>query len=141
MNLLGYGFWSSLFGLTHSTVDSSIMMFCNHGCNGTHNLGSVDVNYTEFNVDPKHPPESIISSREKAFAPARERNLREVLTHGDTTNRDIKKGEEVLCNYLEFVGDSSAWEEDVRGLQGQCTGTELGEISAYERNKRIVETD
>ena len=46
--------------------------------------------------------------------------------------KPIKKGEEILCNYLEFIGSASHWAEDIRGLQGQCAGTEVGEISAYE---------
>ncbi len=108
------------------------MMFCNHGCNGTFNLRNDDfANYTEANVDPNQPPESIFLSG-SAFSPVLERNLRQMLTSGDKTNRDIKKGEEILCNYLEFIGSASHWAEDIRGLQGQCAGTEVGEISAYE---------
>ena len=59
------------------------------------------------------------------------------MTVGDVTKRDIKKGEEILCNYLDFIGEAASWEEDVRGLQGQCAGTELGDISSYEREKRM----
>lgn len=112
------------------------MMFCNHGCNGSYNLcvhGSVD---NEVDVDPSQPPESILKWG-SAFSPALERNLHQALTHGDTTNRDIKKGEEILCNYLEFIGKAVDWEEDVRGLQGQCAGTELGDISSYEQKSRL----
>jgi hypothetical protein len=133
----GYGFWSDLFGRTHSTVDSGLIMFCNHGCNGSYNLcyhGSVD---NEADVDPNQPSDSLLLLKwGSAFSPALERNFRQILTSGDTTNRDIKKGEEILCNYLEFIGDASHWEEDVLGLQGQCAGTELGDISSYEKESR-----
>jgi len=132
----GYGFWSSLLGRSHSTVDSGLMMFCNHGCNGTYNLCPDDANDSEASVDPNQPPESLSSIWGSAFSPAVERNLRQALISGDKTNRDIKKGEEILCNYLEFIGRASDWEADVRGLQGQCAGTELGEISFYEREKQ-----
>jgi len=132
----GYGFWSSLLGRSHSTVDSGLMMFCNHGCNGTYNLCHDDANDSEDSVDPDQPPESLSSTWGSAFSPAFERNLRQALISGDKTNRDIKKGEEILCNYLEFTGRASDWEADVRGLQGQCAGTELGEISFYEREKQ-----
>ena len=110
------------------------MMFCNHGCNGTYNLGDDFDNSTESSVDPYHPPDF----RTSPFNPSIERNLHHKLSSGDMTNRDIKKGEEILCNYLEFVGHVLHWEEDVLGLQGQCAGTELGAISDYEKEKRMT---
>ncbi len=116
-------------------------MFCNHGCNGSYNLcvhGSVD---NEATVDPNQPPDSVLLKLGIGFSPALERNFRQVLTSGDTTNRDIKKGEEILCNYLEFIGNAAHWEEDVSGLQGQCAGTELGDISSYEKESRLWSGD
>ncbi len=48
----GYGFWLTTLGRTHSTVDSGAMMFCNHGCNGTYNLGrATGFTEAEANVD------------------------------------------------------------------------------------------
>lgn len=136
--LKGYGFWSSHLGRAHSTVDPGVMMFCNHGCNGTFNLGDrYFANYNEANIDSNQPPPpKSIFLLGSAFSPAAERNLRQMLTTADKTNRDINEGEEILCNYLEYIGSASHWEEDIRGLQGQCAGTELGEISAYEQDKK-----
>ena len=112
-------------------------MFCNHGCNGSYNLcinGYVSVD-NEVDVDPNQPPESLLLNQKqgRAFSPALDRNFRQELTGGDMANRDIKKGEEILCNYLEFIGDAKDWAEDVRGLQGQCAGTALGDVSSYEQ--------
>lgn len=134
LSFTGYGFWSSLLGRTHSTVDSGLLMFCNHGCNGSYNLGHGSAD-NEVDADPNQPPESLLLKG--GFNPALERNLRQALTSGETTNRDIKKGEEILCNYLDYIGDAAYWEEDVRGLQGQCAGTELGDISSYEQASRL----
>lgn len=33
---------------------------------------------------------------------------------GDYTLREIKKGEEILCNYLYFVGDPDEWEAEIQ---------------------------
>ena len=108
-------------------------MFCNHGCNGTFNLGDPRTsNLTEANVDPKQPLKSTIRHSSQAFNPLMERHIREYLTHGDYTIRDIKRGEEILCNYVDFIGSSQYWEEDILELQGMCTGSVVGEITAYE---------
>lgn len=134
----GYGFWGSLLGRTHSTVDSGLQMFCNHGCNGSYNYNAPDgFNGNEADIDLNQPPKLSKFRFGSPFNPALERNLRHAMTVGDVTKRDIKKGEEILCNYLDFIGEAASWEEDVRGLQGQCAGTELGDISSYEREKRM----
>eukprot|EP00986_Skeletonema_menzelii_P012980 scaffold7348_cov144-Skeletonema_menzelii.AAC.2 len=135
---IGYGFWLSLLGRTHSTVDSGLQMFCNHGCNSTYNYSAKGVDGNEADIDLNQPPDWIDQRWwGSPFSPALERNLRQMMTSGDVTNRDIKKGEEILCNYLGFIGVAAHWEEEIRGLQGQCDGTELGEISSYEREKRM----
>jgi hypothetical protein len=126
---LGYGFWSNLLGLLHALVDSGILMFCNHGCNGTFNYGSGrHINFTETTVDPKQPPDSIFQ-RQHIFSPVIERNIRSWLSSGEITYRHIEKGEEILCNYLEYIGDSSDWEEEVLDLREQCMGSKLGTIT------------
>jgi hypothetical protein len=54
---------------------------------------------------------------------------------GDYTLRGVKKGEEILCNYLSFV-DPSEWSEEVLHLRSQCSGEEVGEISDYESGEK-----
>mmetsp|Transcript_12306 Transcript_12306/g.18875 ORF Transcript_12306/g.18875 Transcript_12306/m.18875 type:complete len:550 (+) Transcript_12306:162-1811(+) len=126
----GYGFWSTELGRAHSTVDSGAMMFCNHGCNGTYNFGRV-TGFTEANVDLKEPPESIFR-KPRAFDPVTERNMRQDLSSMSSTNRAMKQGEELLCDYLSYVGSAQYWEEDIASLRGQCDGSEVGDISSYE---------
>lgn len=126
----GYGFWSTALGRTHSTVDSGALMFCNHGCNGTYNFGRA-TGFTEANVDLKEPPESIVR-KPRAFKPVTERNIRQYLVDEGTTNRAMERGEELLCDYLRYVGSAQHWKEDIASLRGQCDGSEVGDITSYE---------
>jgi len=129
-DLEGYGIWSSKLGRTHSTAEASIMRFCNHGCNGTFNYGRIG-NMTEVNADPKQPPPELLYGI-AGFNPVLERNMRHLLSTVDKTTKDIKKGEEILCNYLEYVGNPSDWEEEINDLRGQCDGSKMGVITEVE---------
>lgn len=87
---------------------------------------------TEVNIDPKQPPPELLYDM-AGFNPVLERNMRQLLTTGDkTTKEDINKGEEILCNYLEYVGNSSDWEEEINNLRGQCDGSKMGVITEVE---------
>ena len=85
-------------GKKHHTIDSGITTFCNHGCNGTYNYGD-DNNFTELNIDLDYDPEALLN-KASVFSPVFERHLRQILAVGDYTLRDIRQGEEILCNYL-----------------------------------------
>jgi len=126
----GYGYCATLLGKKHYTIDSGITTFCNHGCNGTYNYGD-DNNFTELNIDLDYAPEALLN-KASVFSPVFERHLRQILAVGDYTLRDIRQGEEILCNYLSFSGDPDYWEEDVTGLRGQCAGDTMGQISEYD---------
>jgi hypothetical protein len=98
----------------HYIIDSGIVLFCNHGCIGTYNVGQPGKKcYTEMSVHLHHAEGELIESA-PIFSPITERHIRQFLTQ-DFFLRDVKKGEEILCNYLEFIGDSNNWEEDVMG--------------------------
>ena len=88
-------------------------MFCNHGCNGTYNYGvhpdiEGGIKVTESNADEIYddPPDAV-------YSPIRERHIRQRLCTGDYTLRDIKEGEEILCNYVDFVEDPDNWENEL----------------------------
>merc|ERR1712194_63898 len=135
----GYGSAYTLLGKTHYTVESSIMLFCNHGCNGTYSFGSEEgqeLGLTETNVDLNRIPEALQDEEASVYSPLFERHLRQKLTFGvDTTLRDIRQGEEILCDYLEYVGtDLEDWRDDVVGLREQCTGEAMGFIQGYEQH-------
>ena len=87
------------------------------------------MNLTEMNVSLTNPPENLLNEP-SVYNPVIERHLRQRLSTGDYTLRAIKKGEEILCNYLAF-GDPDDWEEEVLGLRTMCAG-KAGEVSAYE---------
>ena len=128
----GYGYASTLLGQKHWTVDSSILTFCNHGCNGTANYGDEDnIDVTEMNVDLYNPPEGVLI-KAAVYSPVMERHLRSHLSVGDYTLGDIKTGEEIVCNYLAFVGDPDDWQEGVMELKEMCAGEHPGAIFEYE---------
>lgn len=126
----GYGYCATVLGKKHFTVDSGISTFCNHGCNGTWTIGDEDDYFTELNVDLNEPPKDFLN-HEYVYSPVFERHLRQIMSVGSYTLRDIKAGEEILCNYLSFVGDAADWEGDVTDLRAQCTGS-MGDIQEYE---------
>ena len=70
-----------------------------------------------------------------AYSPVYERHLRQLMSIGDVTLRDIAQGEEILCNYLLFVGDPDDWKEEVVSLRGQCAGKTKGHITQYEEGR------
>lgn len=67
-----------------------------------------DVKITELNVDDMDddPPDVV-------FNPIRERHMRQLLSTGDYTLREIKKGEEILCNYVDYIDDPDDWDNEL----------------------------
>lgn len=127
----GYGYGSQLLGETQWTIDSWLLLFSNHGCNFTFNYGTDSVLLSETTASLHTIPPGIEANEASAYSPFDERHLRQYLGTGDYTLREIKKGEEILTNYLSFV-DPSEWAEEVRILRSQCSGEEVGEVSDYE---------
>ena len=114
-----------------SSVDPGILTFSNHGCNGTYNIGasSSQLSLTEFTADPKKPPDSI---EHDLYNPWLDRNLH-FTDDIDISLRDLRKGEEILSDYLKFAADS--WESDVLDLREICRGSMVGEVLNYELKK------
>lgn len=111
------------------SVESDVMLFMNHGCNGTHNYGDIEEDeddvseeeakshqLTEINVDLEDIrgiTQKAINKAEVPYSPVFDRNWRHALNSGDYTLRDMKKGEEIFTNYLSFVGDINDFSEDL----------------------------
>ena len=74
-----------------------------------------------------------------AYNPVHDRNLRRLISVTETTLREIKAGDEILDNYLAFVGHQSDWELDVLHLRAQCSGDMVGDITMYEANEGSVD--
>ena len=105
-------------GETSTTVDSSIDLFANHGCNGTYNFGLLsskdhDNQITEVNFHARISADLTqnmnILIKAPAYCPIYERNLRRLMVNGGAwacrALRKIKKGEEILHDYLTYSGD------------------------------------
>lgn len=110
------------------------MTFTNHGCKGTYNTGEDTGDLTEFTADLKEMPYALHMDREGKFVynPVADRHLRMTISGKEKTIREVKKGEEVLDNYLAFVGHASDWESDVQMLRDQCNGVDVGDVTKYE---------
>lgn len=116
----GYGHGAMLLGEAHMAVDSTLLLFMNHGCNGTYNYGYIYEEdhgiITEFNVNLDNRTEVVehlTNSAEGPYSPVFDRHWQHVLNSGDYALRNIKKGEEVLTSYLTYAGNPSEFEEDV----------------------------
>jgi len=130
----GYGFQMRHRGAREVYVDGSILTFMNHGCNGTHNVGETIGNWTESSASLESMPQELdgtARSNDYLFNPAFERHIRyHVLL--DQARRDIKTGEELMVNYLGYIGDPKDWEYDIKHLLSQCYDGGLGDVSEYE---------
>ena len=119
-------------GAKEVVVDSSIITFVNHGCRGTYNVG-IETELDEFSANPEEPVEALDGRSHTGtsiFNPVIDRHL---LMVGDMNIKDIKKGDEILDNYIAFVGSIEEWEEDIEGLQAMCKGEIIeGSVTDYE---------
>ena len=129
----GYGYGSQFLGETHWIIDSSILLFSNHGCNSTFNYGAESLlKFSEDTVSLEYIPGELDGSEASPYNPFQERHIRSYSGSGDYTLYEIKQGDEILTNYLSFV-DPSEWVEEVQTLRNQCHGNEAGEVSDYEK--------
>ena len=127
-------------------VDSGILTFVNHGCNGTNNIGDGSsshekdsVYFNEATLDLSQidePPQG--TSRASIFDPVSDRHLHSLATGYDSTSRDVKAGEELFQNYFYFISWAKGWKEEVLDLQAQCRGESLGKIEPWRRMKTAV---
>jgi hypothetical protein len=69
------------------------------------------------------------------FNPVIDRHLRYMADH---SNRDIQAGEEILDNYLVFVGDEEDWGPYVTYVRALCSGEDVGIVTSYEANPSAV---
>jgi spermidine synthase/S-adenosylmethionine/arginine decarboxylase-like enzyme len=128
----GYGFTSRKFGKAEVFVDASILTFVNHGCNGTYNTGRV-TKVNELTADLETPIDELNGRihSDSLFDPVIDRHLFSSIT--DASIRDIKAGEEILDNYLNFIGSDGDWANDVSDLRKQCNGEKTKDsVNEYE---------
>jgi hypothetical protein len=107
-------------------VESGILTFANHGCNGTHNVG-VKSEFHEWNVDINDIPIEYVDHSEP-YNPARERSL---LVEKLTSLKDLKAGDELADNYLSYGGEDY-FEDNVVQLRTDCARG-FGLVEEYQR--------
>jgi hypothetical protein len=116
-------------------VDSALLTFVNHGCNGTYNIGVV-TGFDESTVNTDVIPDELSGKSHQGtstFNPVVDRHLN---NNACMNIRAIKAGEEILDNYLAFSSSEEDWAQDVIDLRNQCAGLSFGEVTEYEANHK-----
>ena len=117
-------------------VDSSILTFVNHGCHGSNNIG-LETEVDEFTADVDSIPEMLNGKSHtgtSTFDPVVDRTL---YFGTETFTRDVEAGEEILDNYLAFIGSNDYWEEGLDDLRDLCSGGQ-GTLSVTEYEHKYV---
>jgi hypothetical protein len=118
------------------------MTFANHGCNGTNNFRAKrewNEMYPIMDGDNQKPciqcMKNVYVSSDLYYDPYHERHYPMWQCQSLVANRDIDMGEEVLDNYVDYIGtDESLWFEFLDELQHVCTGG-IGYITQYDNEK------
>jgi len=113
----GYGWESTVKGTTEYYVDSTILTFANHGCNGTINIASKDYNETE--------------STPVIYDPYYDRHTRHSVNDQEYATRLIATGEEILCDYSDLAEGDNA-EDFQKSIDRMCKQEEVGDITKWE---------
>jgi len=123
----GYAWDTFTFGERGSAVDSDIMTFVNHGCNGTYNTGdALDVTEQDISADGRILEILKQYNTTDVFNPFEERNHHVSLF---TSNREIVEGDELLDNYLLYSCGHGLEE-----LKAMCNGKD-GIVTQYEHEE------
>jgi hypothetical protein len=129
----GYGFDTDYFGDDGTVVDSGILTFTNHGCNGTYNMGqslsSHEMTALDASGNIQPPLELLQDDKHTIYDVFYDRSHWIYESGSDVMRVDVAAGSELLDNYLPFYVD---WEEGVEDLRSQCQGQAVGLVTAYE---------
>lgn len=135
----GYGWETHTFGGTEYFVESSILTFVNHGCNGTYNMmdwneynrwvnGDEDVIVTEMNATIDH----YYDYHESVYDIYTDRHITHSALSYAVASRDIKAGEEITSNYVNYVSNFESWLLQAKDLKSICSGEDVGFITKAE---------
>jgi len=129
--LFGYGFASEFYGPPSYTVDAGILMFINHGCNGSNVMGFTGV--TEATADPNEMPRELNNTEYESavYNPFIDRNHLMFLHGLDLTIVDVTAGDELKDNYLAYL-QSENWAKGVFNYRSMCQDPHEGIVTRYE---------
>jgi len=138
-----YGYLNQPWGPSEIIVQSHILTFANHGCNGTANIGYNVPNQTEFTLeleaeDFKIPHIFLDKVISNPYRPHRERSylkwITETMIESQHIHVPIYQGQELLDNYLFFESDEHFIDYAV-SLRAECAG-ELGYVEEQQNSRR-----
>ncbi len=135
--LFGYGFAFEYFGKAGYLVDTGILTFINHGCNGTGVMGEgKPLITTEMTADLERMPAELenYGTETHVYNPFIDRNNMRIITAGDKTLYDIKAGSELVDNYLRYLHEGN-WKSGVLDYRAQCIASGKGVVTGYEERK------
>ena len=129
----GYGHLSNRHGDYKFSADGDLHTFINHGCDAGYNTG-YDLGLSEKIADPDSVPDDIfetVRGKGSVYNPLFERQVHFYSTA--IPHRSIRKGEELLDNYLGRTGiQLGQWRKGVNSLREQCQGGGIGFVTRYE---------
>lgn len=125
-----------LQGNPYAEVDSSILTFVNHGCNGKYNIGEA-TEFDESTADATLIPDAVLGKKEAKFNPLVDRHF---LHSPVQALKHIPVGAEILDNYVSFTADQDFWSSDIVSLRDQCAGA-AGDVVNIERGAKSGAAD
>jgi len=141
--IYGYGWSTASSGISDYFVDSGLLTFANHGCDGAWNFifantemreNRLGGRVTERNARPEHydmwQPERDI------FDPYMDRHMVHNNNGVPIAAHDLKAGDELLDNYVFYASESESWYTYSQYLSKICDGKDEGEIYQSEEKKK-----
>jgi hypothetical protein len=118
-------------GRTSACVEASSMIFINHGCNGTSNVGE-ELDFPEFSLELGVEYEVAFGNDEVTESGSNYVEDRQRSGWSTIANANLNQGNEILCNYLSLSGQQR-WSKQLSEIRSFCSGR-LGAVSQYELN-------
>jgi hypothetical protein len=105
------------------------MIFINHGCNGTSNVGE-ELDFTEFSLELGVEYEDAFGNDEVTESRSNYVEDRQRSGWPTIANAKLNRSAEILFNYLSLLGQQR-WSAQFSEIRSFCSGR-LGAVSQYE---------
>lgn len=102
--------------------DLDIMVFTNHGCRGSYNIGTSEVTELDIGDEGYIDESEAFDVPGKMYRPWSDRHYPMPGCFTFKARRDIRQGEEMLDNYLTYAGTHDPWAlaNMAHSLRGMC---------------------